>query len=126
MRQLLAIVRFQVRRFYGINGSLSSSDGDKDFAAEEVRRRFRRVEANDLQEVEQCLDDLVPVLASTPEIIHINPNASSWSPAHWQDSARLIRSKIRNVRYSLSTVPSTLPIRWEPLSCGCPKLLAEI
>jgi hypothetical protein len=38
----------------------------------------------------------------------------------------LIRSKIRNVRYSLSTVPSTLPIRWEPLSCGCPKLLAEI
>jgi len=22
--------------------------------------------------------------------------------------------------------PSTLPIRWEPLSCGCPKLLAEI
>ena len=31
------------------------------------RRRFRRVEANDLQEVEQCLDDLVPVLASTPK-----------------------------------------------------------
>ena len=32
---------------------LSSSDGDMDFAAEEVRRRFRRVEANDLQEVER-------------------------------------------------------------------------
>ena len=46
---------------------LSSSDGDMDFAAEEVRRRFRRVEANDLQEVEPCLDDLVPVLASTPK-----------------------------------------------------------
>ena len=56
-----------VRKFYGINGNLSSSDGDMDFAAEEVRRRFRRVEANDLQEVEQCLDDLVPVLASTPK-----------------------------------------------------------
>jgi hypothetical protein len=40
---------------------LSSSDGDMDFVAEEVRRRFRRVEANDLQEVEPCLDDLVPV-----------------------------------------------------------------
>jgi hypothetical protein len=52
---------------------LSSSDGDMDFAAEEVRRRFRRVEANDLQEVEPCLDDLVPVLASTPEIISYQP-----------------------------------------------------
>jgi hypothetical protein len=47
---------------------LLSSNGDVDFAADQVRRRFRRVEANDLQEVEPCLDDLIPVLALTPEI----------------------------------------------------------
>jgi hypothetical protein len=35
-----------------------------------------------------------------PEISHSDPhaNARSWSPAHRQDSARVIRPKIRNVR----------------------------
>jgi hypothetical protein len=68
MQQWLAIARCQVRIFYGINGNLLSSNGDVDFAVDQVRRRFRRVEANDLQEVEPCLDDLIPVLALTPEI----------------------------------------------------------
>jgi hypothetical protein len=41
-----------------------------------------------------------PVLALTPEINRhdMQENTNSWSPEIWQDSARVIRPKIRNVR----------------------------
>jgi hypothetical protein len=45
-----------------------------------------------------------PVLALTPEMTHTNAqaNASPRSPAHWEDSARVIRPKIHNVRHKSS------------------------
>ena len=55
----------------------------------------------------------IPVLAFTPEINHINAasNASSWSPAHWQDPARFVHPKIRNVRDRLSLVRRSVDVK---------------
>jgi hypothetical protein len=43
----------------------------------------------------------------SPEINHsdLHTNARSWSPAHRQDSARVIRPKIPSVRYRSSVRP---------------------
>jgi hypothetical protein len=59
---------------------------------------------NPSSQMEAAASTPTPVLEFTPEINHINAhaNASSWSPAHWQDSVRVIRLKIRNVRYRSS------------------------
>jgi hypothetical protein len=49
----------------------------------------------------------------TPEINHPNvqANTTSWSPAHRQVSARLIRPKIPNVRYRSSVRPRIVDVK---------------
>jgi hypothetical protein len=61
---------------------------------------------NPSSQMEAAASTPTPVLAFTPEINHIKAqaNASSWSPAHWQDPVRVIRQKIRNLRYRSSVV----------------------
>jgi hypothetical protein len=50
---------------------------------------------NPSSQMEAAVSTSIPVLAFTPEINHINAdaNASSWSPAHWQDSGRIDPTK---------------------------------
>jgi hypothetical protein len=59
---------------------------------------------NPSSQMEAAASSPTAVLAVTPEINHANAqaNASSWSLAQWQDSAPVIRPKIRNGRYSSS------------------------
>jgi hypothetical protein len=68
---------------------------------------------NPSSQMEAAASTPTPVPAFTPEINHINAqaNASSWSPAHWQDSARVIRLKIRNVRYRSSVVLRSVDVK---------------
>ena len=49
----------------------------------------------------------------TPEINHpyVQANTTSWSPAHRQVSARLIRPKIPNVRYRSSVRPRIVDVK---------------
>jgi len=53
----------------------------------------------------------IPLPAFTPETIKINADTSSWWPAHWQGSARLIRPKIRNVRYRSSAMLRSVDVK---------------
>jgi hypothetical protein len=57
---------------------------------------------NPSSQMESAASSPTPVIAFTPKINPINAkaNASSWSPIHRQDSARMIRPKIRNGRHS--------------------------
>jgi hypothetical protein len=68
---------------------------------------------NPSSQMEAAASTSTPVLAFTPEINHINAqaNATSWSPAHWQDSVRVIRLKIRNVRYRSSVVLRSVDVK---------------
>ena len=68
---------------------------------------------NPSSQMEAAVSTSIPVLAFTPEINHINAdaNASSWSPAHWQDSGRPIRPKILNVRYRSSVVLRSVDVK---------------
>ena len=61
---------------------------------------------NPSSQAEAAASTPTPILGFTPETNHINAqaNASSWSPAHWRDSARVIQQKIRNVRYRSSVM----------------------
>ena len=51
-------------------------------------------------QIEPAASTPTPALAFTPETNHTNaqPNKSSSLPEHWQDSARVIRPKIHNLR----------------------------
>jgi len=68
---------------------------------------------NPSSQMEAAASTPTSVLEFTPEINHINAqaNASSWSPAHWQDSVRVIRLKIRNVRYRSSVVLRSVDVK---------------
>ncbi len=68
---------------------------------------------NPSSQMEAAASIPTPVLAFTPEIKHIDAqaNASSWSPAHWQDSVRVIRLKIRNLRYRSSVVLRSVDVK---------------
>jgi len=68
---------------------------------------------NPSSQMEAAASTPTPLLAFTPEINHINAqaNASSWSPAHWQDSVRVIRLKIRNVRYRSSVMLRSVDVK---------------
>jgi hypothetical protein len=54
--------------------------------------------------METAASTQTPVLGLTPKINHpdLHANASPWSSVHRQDSARVIRPKIHNVRYGSS------------------------
>jgi len=54
-----------------------------------------------------------PILAITPKINHNNAQTkpSSSSPVIWQDSGRVIRPKIRNVRYRSSVMVRTVDVK---------------
>ena len=59
---------------------------------------------NPSSQMEAAASTPTPILGFTPETnhIHAQANASSWSPAHWLDSARVIQQKIHNVRIQVT------------------------
>src|ERR1700736_2110922 len=68
---------------------------------------------NPSSQMEAAVSTPTPVLAFTPEINDINAqaNASLRSPAHWQDSVRVIRRKIGNLRYRSSAVLRSVDVK---------------
>jgi hypothetical protein len=70
--------------------------------ASSVGHAFAEISPKEIpsSQMEPAASTPTPVLAFTPEINRhdVQANTSSWSPGHWQDSARVIRPKIRNVR----------------------------
>jgi hypothetical protein len=64
-------------------------------------------------QMEPAASTPTPVLAFTPEINRrdVQANTSSWSPGHWQDSARVIRPKIHNVRDRSSVVLRSVDLK---------------
>jgi hypothetical protein len=55
----------------------------------------------------------IPVETLTPEINHpdVEANANSWSSAHRQDSARVIRPKMHSLRYKSSPRPRLVDVK---------------
>jgi hypothetical protein len=98
----------------GLKGKNSSSEitsgqtGDVDLAFTEILPK-----ENPSSQMKAAASSPTPVLAFMPEINHINAqaNASLLSPAHWQDSVRVIRLKIHNLRYRSSVVLRSVDVK---------------
>jgi hypothetical protein len=89
----------------GLNGK-SSTGKMTSGQASNVGHAFTEISSEEIpsSQIEAAASTPTPVLAFTPEINHITApaNASSWSPVHWQDSARVSRPKVPNVGYRSS------------------------
>ena len=89
----------------GLNGK-SSTGKMTSGQASNVGHAFTEISPKEIpsSQMEAAASTPTPVLAFTPEINHITAqaNASSWSPVHWQDSARVSRPKVPNVGYRSS------------------------
>ena len=89
----------------GLNGKRSTGKMTSGQASN-VGHAFTEISPKEIpsSQMEAAASTPTPVLAFTPEIIHITApaNASSWSPVHCQDSARLSRPKVPNVGYRSS------------------------
>jgi hypothetical protein len=98
----------------GLNGK-SSTDKMTSGQATSVDNGFAKIspQENTYSQMEAAASTPTPVLAFSPEINHVNAqaNASSWSPAHWQDPARVRRPKIRNVRDRSSVVLRSVDVK---------------
>src|SRR3984893_6183655 len=95
--------------FKGVDLKEQNSTGEiTSGPASSVDHAFTQIspKENPSSQMEAAVSTPTPVLAFTPEINDINAqaNASLRSPAHWQDSVRVIRRTIRNVRYRSSVV----------------------
>jgi hypothetical protein len=63
--------------------------------------------------METAASTQIPVEALTPEINRpgVQANANSWSSAHWQDSARVIRPNMHSLRYESSPRPRLVDVK---------------
>ncbi len=93
----------------------SSTDKMTSGQASNVDHAFTEISPEEIpsSQMEAAASTPPPVLAFTPEINRhdVQANTSSWSPAHWQDSARVIRPKIRNVRDRSSVPPRFVDVK---------------
>ena len=98
----------------GLKGKKSTSEITSGQASS-VDHAFTEIspKENPSSQMEAAASTPNPLLALTPEINHINAqaNASSWSPAHWQDSARVIGLKIRNASSKSSVRPRIVDVK---------------
>jgi hypothetical protein len=101
-------------RVVGLNEK-SSTDKMTSGQASNVDHAFTEISPKEIpsSQMEAAASTPPPVLAFTPEINRhdVQANTSSWSPAHWQDSARVIRPKIRNVRARSSVRPRFVDVK---------------
>ena len=94
------------KKFTGeITSGQSSSD---DHAFTEISPK-----ENSFSQTEAAASTPTPALVYMPEINHINAhaNVNSWRPAHWQVSARVIRTKIHNVKDRSSVRPRFVGVK---------------
>jgi hypothetical protein len=98
----------------GLNGK-SSTDKMTSGQASSVDHAFTKISPKEIpsSQMKAAASTPTPVLAFTPEINRhdVQANTSSWSPVHWQDSARVIRPKIRNVRDRSSVVLRSVDVK---------------
>jgi hypothetical protein len=98
----------------GLNGK-SSTDKMTSGQASSVDHAFTEISPKEIpsSQMKDAASTPTPVLAFTPEINRhgVQANTSSWSPVHWQDSARVIRPKIRNVRDRSSVVLRSVDVK---------------
>ena len=98
----------------GLNGK-SSTDKMTSAQASSVDHAFTEISPKEIpsSQMKAAASTPTPVLAFTPEINRhdVQANTSSWSPVHWQDSARVIRPKIRNVRDRSSVVLRSVDVK---------------